>query len=45
VPRLPVSVTRINRPDTPRFERSSAVKLPTLVRASLAKIAESAAGL
>ena len=45
VPAEPTSVTLTRRPETPRSWRSSADRLPTLVRASAAKIAESWAGV
>ena len=41
VPRLPVSVTLMSRPETPTFDRSRAVSEPTFVRASAPKIADS----
>ena len=43
VPRLPLRVTLISRPDTPRRERSMADSAPVFVRASFAKIADRAA--
>jgi len=45
VPRSPVTVTLIRRPDTPRFERSMPVRAPTAVRGSFASIVLSAAAV
>ncbi len=41
VPRLPVSVTLISRPDTPTFDRSRPASSPTFVRSSAPKTADS----
>ena len=41
VPAEPIRVTLMSRPETPRLRRSSAVSVPTFVRASAANHADS----
>ena len=45
VPALPMRVTLMSRPDTPRSRRSSVVSVPTFVRASAANQADSCAAV